>query len=77
MGRFRFLELGARVDVRDSHGLQVRGAAGVVGEAVDPGVDGVGFGAGTVVEDVGAGQELVVGYFVAFNAEAVFAELED
>lgn len=44
------------MDVGDLHGLQVCSAAGVVGEAVDPGVDGVGFGAGTVVEDVGAGE---------------------
>jgi hypothetical protein len=52
-------------------------AARVVGEAVDPGVDGVDFGAVAVVEDVGAGEELVVANFVAFDVKAIFAELKD
>ena len=52
-------------------------AADVVGEAVDPGVDSVGFWARTVVEDIGAGKKLVVAYLVTFYVEAIFAELED
>ncbi len=52
-------------------------AAAVIGEAMDPGVDGVSFGARAVVEDIGAGEKLVVAYVIAFYFEAVFAELED
>ena len=52
-------------------------AAGVVGEAVDPGVDGVGFEARAVVEDVGAGEELMVAYLVTFYIKAILAKLEN
>lgn len=66
-----------RVHVRDRVAAQVVGAREVVGEGVNPGVDGVLAGAAALVEDVLRGEELVVGDLVALGVEAVLAELVD
>lgn len=70
-------ELGGRVDVGHLVAAEVILPGQMVGEGVYPGIDGVLAGALGAVEDVGGGEELMVGDFVALGVEAHAAQLED